>query len=467
MFEKEERMLKEMNRDAEISAAVVSDEALDAAVRSGMRRGRRTHRSRARMATVSAVAVTVAAALLFVVWSGNEGLVNPKEQMAAQGPYPPLTGFDFGEDITLNSANKHGMIQLVDQSATKGDYTVTVNGILVGSQQMEVFYTVQNRAENPADLKGVEMKRRGSSEPLPYSIGSSGGNEIKPGADKLFHSRSYIHMAENHAIPEEMTLSFKIAPYSTNTAYESSAENQQVLDINVSVDMETVRKYISTIPLNKMLQIESQRFYLKEAVLSPAGIVVKANIPSSNTMKVSGLWDVYLEAVVNGEKIRLNSDSAFLPGAGGGDMTYFFDSNILEKPESITLKASGFQAVDPSKMKLVVDTDKKEVIRSPDGDLRFGEYTGHTLTVEYEEQADRHMGSVSIEPEFVDGEGKKHRINEDAGGLSASSQSSSDSEVSLITQYIHLKPGVYPQPLTFTLSSYPGVMEQAFEVPIQ
>ena len=42
MFEKEERMLKEMNRDAEISAAVVSDEALDAAVRGGMRRGRRT-----------------------------------------------------------------------------------------------------------------------------------------------------------------------------------------------------------------------------------------------------------------------------------------------------------------------------------------------------------------------------------------------------------------------------------------
>lgn len=91
-----------------------------------------------------------------------------------------------------------------------------------------------------------------------------------------------------------------------------------MLDINVSVDMETVQKYTSTVPLNKMLQIESQRFYLKEAVLSPVGIVLKANVPSSNTMKVTGLWDVYLEAVVNGEKIRLNSDSAFLPGAGEG-----------------------------------------------------------------------------------------------------------------------------------------------------
>lgn len=47
------------------------------------------------MANVSAMFVTVAAALLFVVWIGNEGLVNPKEQMAAQGPYPSLTGFDF------------------------------------------------------------------------------------------------------------------------------------------------------------------------------------------------------------------------------------------------------------------------------------------------------------------------------------------------------------------------------------
>lgn len=465
MFEKEERMLNDMNRDTDLYTAVVSDEALDAAVRSGMRRGRRMQRSRKRMAAFSAVIATIAAALLFVVWGGDGGIVEPKEQMAAQGPYPPLTGFDLGEDITLNTANQHGMIQPVNESVTRGDYTVTLNGILVGSQQMEVFYTIQNDAEYHADLKRVEMKRKGSSQSLPYSIGSSGGSQIKPG--QTFRSRSDIHMGENQSVPEEMTLSFSIAPYTTNTVHQSSAEGEQVLDIDVSVDMETVQKFTRTIPLNKMLQIESQRFYLKEAVLSPAGIVLKANIPSTNTMKVSGLWDVYLETVVNGEQIRLNSDSAFLPGAGGGNMTYFFDSNILENPESITLKASGFQAVDPSEMTLVIDTDKKEILRAPDGDLRFGAYTGHTLTVEYEERADRHMGSVSIEPEFVDGEGKKHTINEDAGGLSSSSRSSSDTGISLITQYIHLKPGDYPQPLTFTLSSYPGVMEQAFEVPIR
>ncbi|KOR76834.1 DUF4179 domain-containing protein [Paenibacillus solani] len=464
MFEKEERMLNEMQKDTEVSTAVVSDEALDAAVQSGMQRGRHRQRSRARVTVLSGVVATIAAALLFVVWSGSEGLVKPNEQVAAQGPYPELTGFDFGEDITLNTANKYGLIQPVNQSVTEGDYTVTVNGILTGSQQMEIFYTIENHAEEPADLKRIEVKRKGSSELLPYSIGSS-GKAIKPG--ETIHSRWNVQVSDNQPIPEELTLSFSITPYSTNTAYQSRAENEQVLDVGLSVDMETVRKYTTTVSINKMLQIEKQRFYLKEAVMSPAGIVLKANIPSSNTMKVSGLWDVYLESVVSGERIRLNSDSAFLPGAGGGDMTYFFDSNILENPESITLKASGFQAVDPSDMKLVVDTDKKEVLRSPDGDIRFGAYTGHTLTLEYEEQADRHMGSVSIEPEFVDGEGKKHTINEDAGGLSSSSRSSSDTEVGLITQYIHLKPEDYPQPLTFTLSSYPGVMEQAFEVPIQ
>lgn len=466
MFEKEERMLKEMNTVAEVSTEVVSDEALDAAVRSGMRRGRRKRRLRARMVSFSAVMVTVAAALLLVVWGGDEGGVKPKEQMAAQGPYPPLTGFDFGEDITLNTANKYGFIQPVNQSVTKGGYTVTVNGVLVGSQQMDVFYTIENMAEEPADLKRVVLKRPGSSDPLPYSLGSSGGNELAPGV--LHRSQLDVKTNEDTPLPQEITFSFAIAPYSTNTVYKSSAENEQVLDINVSIDAEaTGKNHLTTIPINKMLQIEKQRFYLQEAVLSPGGIVVKANIPSSNTMKVSGLWDVYLESVVNGEKIRLNSDSAFLPGAGGGDMTYFFESNILEKPESITLKASGFQAVDPSAMELVVDTEKGEVIRSPEGDIQFGQFTKHMLTLEYEERNDRHMGSISIEPEFVDGKGNKHMINEDAGGVNSSSLSSSDTELSKITQYIYLKPEDYPQPLTFTLSSYPGVMEQAFEVPIQ
>lgn len=449
----------------EVSTTEVSDEALDAVIRSGIRKGRRRQQNRVRVRVLSGVVATIAAAFLFLVVSGSDGLFYPKEQVSAKGPYPVITAFDFGEDITLNTANKHGFIQQVNQTVTEGDYTVTVNGIFVGPQQMELLYTIENHAEAPADLKRIEVKRRGSDEALPYSIGSS-GRDIKSG--EVFRSRSNILMSEDQPLPEELTISFGIAPFSTNTAYQSSAENEQILEVDLSVDMGIIQQYTTTISINKMLQIDTQSFYLEEVVLSPGGIVLRANIPSSNTMKVSGLWDVYLETVVNGEKIRLNSDSAFLPGAGGGNMTYFFDSNILENPESVTLKASGFKAVDPSRMKLVVDTDKKEILQSPDGDIRFGSYNGYLLTLEYEERTDRHMGSVSIEPEFVDGKGKKHMMSTDTGGgLSSSSRTSTDTETTLITQYIHLEPEDYPQPLTFTLSSYPGVIEKAFEVPIQ
>ena len=53
MFEKEERMLKEMNRDAEISAAVVSDEALTRRCEAGCEEDGARIGSRARMANVS------------------------------------------------------------------------------------------------------------------------------------------------------------------------------------------------------------------------------------------------------------------------------------------------------------------------------------------------------------------------------------------------------------------------------
>ncbi|MFH0070916.1 hypothetical protein ACFRAK_27775, partial [Peribacillus sp. NPDC056705] len=72
---------------------------------------------------------------------------------------------------------------------------------------------------------------------------------------------------------------------------------------------------------------------------------------------------------------------------------------------------------------------------------------------------------VSIKPEFMDGEGNEHTL--DAGrGISFSTRSDSAGGINKITQYLYLKPETYPQPLTFELSSYPGVIKQGLRVPI-
>lgn len=458
MFEREERWLREMGRDAadKAQAETTPDDALDTAIRSGIRQGRQ--RTKRRRQGLFALAGACALVLIMMGWSW-ESLV-PQRAQSIEGPYPPLTGFDFGEDVTLNAANTHGLIQPVHQTVSEGDYTAGINGVLVGSQQLVIFYTLENHSGQPMKLLRTDIERTGSDIPLEsFSVMSP---YAEP--DQSVH-RSWLDIRLENAsqLADEITVSFAVAPYSTNIAHATEAENEIRLDVDISLDLGISSQFTTVTPLNQMLEIEGQRYDVEQAILSPAGIVVKATVPNSNTMKVTGLVEPYVESVIDGEAVRLASRGAFLPGEDG-QMTYFFDSNILDQPESLTLKAGGLLAVDPSTMQVVVDTEKGEVIHSPDGGMQFGSYEDHVLVLEYREEDERLFGSVSFEPEFVDGEGRRHTPREEAGSRTTSSM---DAGAKIIRQYIYLKPQAYPQPLTFELSSYPGAIEKAIEIPLQ
>lgn len=459
MFEREERLLKQMGREAEEQAGAVSDAALNAAVQSGIRKARhlRAQRRRSTIALMGALALI----LLIILWGGKSPV--PQREQLAQGPYRSISGFDFGEDITINTANIHGLIQPVNQSASQGEYKATINGVLVGSQQLRIFYTLENLSDAPVKLMRAEAKRKGSDIALDhFSVLSHMPNPVQ----NMQRSWLEIRLKDESRLTDEITISFVVAPYSTNIAHAAESEDEVSLSIDVTLDLETSRKYTTIIALNKMLEIEHQRYYLEQAILSPGGIVVKASVPDSNTMKVTGLMEPYVESVVDGEVIRLAGRGAFLPGEDGR-MTYFFDSNLLDRPESLILKASGLLAVDSSAMQVVVDTEKGEVIDSPDGGIHFGSYEENVLILEYREEVGKHFGSVSFKPDFVDGEGRRHTVNEEPGVRTSSSSDDMDTGVRLIKEYIYLKPEDYPQPLTFELSSYPGAVEQVLEIPLK
>ncbi|SMF91361.1 protein of unknown function [Paenibacillus uliginis N3/975] len=460
MYEKEEKMLKSYFQDAEASAADVSDDALEVAIQKGIRKGRHSKRSRVRYRGMALLAGALAVVILLVL----SGSLQQTERMAS-GPYPPLKGHDFGEDITLNTANKHGMIQPVGKSETKGDYTITVDGILVGSQQLKVLYTLENRSDRKAIIRETKLTDLVGSE-LPVGTHYEGSNELEPG---VHHLESNSIFSDAHSIPDQLSVQFRVARDSANARAGIPTEDEELLSIDLTLDMNTYRKYIRTIPLNKVIEIQGQKMTMREVVFSPAGIALKGNIDAGNTMKVSGLWEGYLESVKDGKTTRLTSTLGWGPGEDG-EVTYFFSSNALDQPDSITLKAGGLYAVDPAKMSVVVDTEKRVVLNSPDNKMKFGQYTrkkeGHTLTLEYEEEEKMNYGSVQYDEEFIDGEGNKHKLDDSSRGVRSTTSSNSDTGWSKTTEYLYLIPKEYPQPLTFTLTSYPGVIEKDIEVPI-
>lgn len=463
MHEKEERMLRSFTEDAKSKAAAVSGEVLEAAIQEGIRQGKRSKR-RYRLRHRGLVLLAGAfAVVLLLAWS----IVLQQPERMAAGPFPPLKGHELGEDITLNTANKHGLIQPVGKSVTKGDYTLTVDGVLVGSQQLNVFYTLENRSDRIAIVQGEELKDPETGKSLKYASRSGGAFEFDEGAHEVQVDFTF---SESDAIPEDITLAVRMARDSANARAGIREDGGEELGIDFRLDLDTYRKYIHTIPLNQAVEAEGQKIMLREAVISPAGIVLKANIDKKNTMKVFGLYEPYLETAKGGETERLISYMSWHPDEYG-NMAYFFGSNALDRPDSITLKSQGLHAVDPALLKVEVDTKTGVVLRSPEDKLKFGGYVKgrkvHTLKLEYENRDSSNSSNLSFEPEFVDGKGKKHMESDAHNGTRSETSSNSETGWSKATYYLYLKSLDYPQPLTFTLTSYPGLIEKAIKTRIK
>ncbi|MFC7680487.1 DUF4179 domain-containing protein [Paenibacillus sp. GCM10028914] len=465
MYEKEERMLKSYFQDAEESAASIPEEKLEAAVQEGIRRGKRAKRSYLRYRGAALFAGAVAVVLL-LVWGGSLQQTGEVEHMAA-GPYPPLKGHNFEGDITLNTANNHGMIQPVDKSVTKGDYTVTVDGVLVGSHQLKVLYTLENRSDRKAIVMGTNLENKDGKSPISYGSSSHGTNEFDSGTHRLQVEYTFDDADQ---MSKDMNIVFRVAPDSANAraGRNDDVKGEEKLEVGITLDLEAYQKYIRTVMLDEVVEIQGQKMRLQEITYSPAGIVLKGNVDIGNNMRVSGLWNVYLDSTKNGESTQLMSPMNFGPDEKG-DMTYFFNSNLLDEIDSLILKADGLYAVDPDKMKVVVDTEQKIVLSAPDDNIKFGSYTdskeGHTLTLVYEESDEQHRGSVSISNEFIDGKGNKHKMDDSSQGVRSTS-TSNETGGRKTTDYLYLKPEEYPQPLTFSFDSYPGVIEKSIEVPL-
>jgi len=465
MFEKEERLLADMKHETEKESMMVPDEALDLAIRSGIQAGERRGKRRYRLRAASAAVIAAAAVLLLTLWGGG-GPPGPSPQLA-QGPYPPLTGYDLAGDITARTANQHGLIQPVNQSEASGEYTVTVHGVLTGPQRLQVFYTLENRSDRKAMVLREELKQPGSDYKLSYGSSTGGGSLLETG---MSTRQVNYYFEESTPIPETVTLAVAVAPYSTNTAYSRKSPDEEVMEMDLNLDLETMRRFTSTVPLNQTIEIKGQIMTLKEAVLSPAGITVRANIPKHNSMKVSGLLQPYIESSKEGSSaVQLGNSLTWLPGTQG-DMTYFFESNALDQPDTLVLKAGGMYAVNREGMQIVVDVEQRKVLSSPEDRILFGDYTKskdkYTLSLNYEERDFNH-GAVSIDSlGFTDGKGKRHAFNETEGSRTNAESTVGDG-YRRTTLYLYLEPEDYPQPLTFDVSSFPGVIEQAIEVPIQ
>lgn len=222
-----------------------------------------------------------------------------------------MIGF-IEQDKGFSAIIENDYYQKVDVSETKGDLTLTIDGVIMDESGINVFYTLK------------------STNPLT-------GGEIK-----------YINLLNKEEFPEH-TRSYNVYfPDDIQNEFQDMVEYQFV-------------------------EIENQKITIEEIIVYPLRIGVKVAVDPTNTKEILGFEDMRLEDE-NGEVWTSIANGTVNRTLSKHEKMYYLQSNYFEKPKELYLRVNKLMAIDKEDAVVIVDTEANRLVKSPkDGKLKLGE----------------------------------------------------------------------------------------------
>ncbi|MBP2113029.1 DUF4179 domain-containing protein [Paenibacillus silagei] len=487
MLEKEERVLKQDAQEVHLHAEEIQELKIHNAMRSGMAQGKK--RSKRRFYSYGAGAVLAAAAAIFVIVSSiglpSGGIDDPGLSGSVQAASTkswndfadyrkqPLTNRGVGDILERNLVNP------VRQSATNNGYRMDVDGAVTDGRKVYILFSVQNDSDTeiiPADTKiqfgdyEVPYPHRGAALEMAYDSDS----RIPPGGSKDFiYSTNYPA-----SITDSKDLKFTVILTETSDQALTSSSNKYrtSLEVSFQLDPDEFKDQVRTLPVNRTLIVDGQQIKVRQVQYTPFNTYVDLEYDEANTKQIFSLLNPVLIATTGSqtEKLvypgRITADNSEVY-KDHSQATLVFRYTQLNQPDSTTLKIAGISALEPDRMKFVVDLNKQQVIEAPanDWEMVTSKEEHHATAAEillrrkvtHLSYFTDSQGAVQAEnigaqlaDKFTDANGQVHnRTNRetpliDFGGTMISRDGTGTSEMSLSfgSQAVD-----YPQPLTLSV----------------
>ncbi|WP_019640590.1 DUF4179 domain-containing protein [Paenibacillus fonticola] len=348
---------------------------------------------------------------------------------------------------TLKEAAHHGLYQPINKTVTQGDYEVTLNGVIADRSTVVVFYTSVNLPGNTpiyaSDVKLFDQQGTRLNVDIQHSA-----TEPEPGTSTNVQHGEFTFTALDFtalegSIPDKLSLT-------ANWGHrQASNELHELIKIPFQIDSSKYAGLEQRIEVNKSAAISDYTFTITEAILNPltSRIYLQIDGPEEN------LYQYLIRPVLlTSRNGSIHSLPVQMSMTGPDHLMMQFDSISFSDWDELAFGASGMaEALGPD-LKLVLDTEKQDVLSSPDSRVRLmriiqnEEYIDLHFEMDLDDD-DRRFLRFELDEMFTDGSGGQHSLI-----LGRSSSSSGSIE----TISYKIKPDNYIQPLTFNIRNYPG-----------
>lgn len=423
------------------------DAALEAAMLGGLEQGqRRAIRAVRKRWSLSMFAGALCIILLLTAF------VRVSPSFAAMvRDIPGLSGFVelINGDKSLLSAIENELIQPINFTQVKDDYSFTVEGIIADEQRLVILYTAEGPDIN-RNTGFIDYKiRTGDGREVEAVIISSHnrGDDSEKGSVPV-HDYLDILMADGVPMPESIQFSLLLG--------------NQWMRIDFTIDHERFKDMKESLSLEKAFEVDGQHFKVKEAIITPLQVTLTFEADLSNEKQANHMINMQLVDEKGRTYETITGFGSFNPS-----LTRHFKNNYFASPKKLTLVAEGLYLSEKNQS-ITVDTDKMVTISSPQNKLQLvnKQQTSEGELLEFEltglDEIDMQLGYMLFEHKgaFKDGGGQSYHFMDHYGVR----WNAGDNKAI----YSYKIPNAdYEQPLTFDIEQYPGYVMEPISISIK
>ncbi|WP_037285064.1 DUF4179 domain-containing protein [Saccharibacillus sacchari] len=438
-----------------------------AAIRRGMQRANNERPRGKRIIYGGVAAVAIAAGVLLFADSGplqgvfgNSG-THQSSFLPEADKWEPFLKLLNGND-GLSSAWKQGFVEPVDAvSVEENGMNLKIEGMIRDSRSVTLLYKLKSPEGEAAEWD------------TPKLLDAFYGKET---TTKNWIHRTYFNTGEG-------------ATYGYATLFFSGEARSRAEDFNLKVDALSLQspdqdKSLGTfvVPLRlpstlsqeqelvydqpKQLIVSGQTIQVHRMLLTPLSVYLNVSEDPDNTDKLFDLIEPTLTLEQDEQTFKLQKPGvpSLIEGRLGWEMSFVNHAGIVN-PDALSFGVSGIQSLSKEQLNLVLNTEEESVLQAPEDGFALqvtqAKANAKQIAVHYPVHEDEfgRLGSMRLDPVFKDGNGKEHEMVSSEGAMQTGkgdSQSASDT--------FYIPDQDYPQPLTFTISMYPGGIRDEQEV---
>lgn len=258
-------------------------------------------------------------------------------------------------DKGMMTAIEQDYYQKIGASDEKSGLKVTIDGVIADENGLEIFYTLQSQEK---------QKKLTVEEP---KLESFDGNKVDFGTASFdtFHTSEKGQKSYSGRFEYFFEKPFKTKKLKLNLKVKGDKINgDYTIPFSLKKDIQAKKTY----ELDKTVTIEGQKIAFLDATVYPLRVAVHVKMDSKNSKKLLEFEDLKL-VDEHGETWNKISDGVTASNISEDEKVIYLQSNYFRKPKELYLVLNKIQAVDKDEASVVVDLEKKQILKQPKGNI--------------------------------------------------------------------------------------------------